>query len=153
MWLGNSFIWNQGHLCLILLQVPICFVPVQIFWASPKIWLHLVPPQKLLCRHKKTILLMPCPFTGPKMFCASPNIFWASPKIWLHLMPVTNILCRTKRWFAFSKIGFLCRHKSFWGGTKYSQIFGLVQKIWTGTKHFATWKRTRHKAEYLSTSI
>ena len=38
--------------CLVLLQVPKCFVPVQIFWASPKIWLHLVPLQKLLCLHK-----------------------------------------------------------------------------------------------------
>ena len=26
---------------------------------------------------------------------------------------------------------------------KYSQIFGQTQKIWTGTKHFATCKRTR----------
>ena len=28
----------------------------------------------------------------------------------------------------------MCRHKSFWRGTKCSQIFGLAQKIWTGTK-------------------
>ena len=54
-------------------------------------------------------------------------------------MPVTNILCQTKNWF-------LCRHKSFWRGTKCSQIFGLTQKIWTSTKHFATCKRTRHKS-------
>ena len=39
----------------------------------------------------------------------------------------------------------MCRHKSFWRGTKCSQIFGLAQKIWTGTKHFGTCKRTRHK--------
>ena len=45
------------HLCLVLLQVPKCFVLVQIFWANAKIWLHLVPLQKLLCWHKKTILL------------------------------------------------------------------------------------------------
>ena len=31
---------------------PKCFVRVQSFWASPKIWLHLVPLQKLLCWHK-----------------------------------------------------------------------------------------------------
>ena len=42
-----------GNLCLVRLQVPKCFVPVQIFWASPKIWLHLVPLERLLCRHKK----------------------------------------------------------------------------------------------------
>ena len=39
------------YLCLVLLQVPKFFVPFQIFWASPKIWLHLVPLQKLLSRH------------------------------------------------------------------------------------------------------
>ena len=38
----------------------------------------------------------------------------------------------------------MCRHKSFWRDTKCSQIFGLAQKIWTGTKHFETCKRTRH---------
>ena len=41
-----------------LLQVPKCFVPIQIFWASPKIWLHLVPLQKLLCRHKNQFYWM-----------------------------------------------------------------------------------------------
>ena len=44
--------------CLVLLQVPKCFVPVQIFWASPKIWLHLVPLQKLLCRHENQFYWM-----------------------------------------------------------------------------------------------
>ena len=45
-------------LCLVLLQVPKYFVPIKIFWASPKIWLHLVPLQKLLCRHKKQFYWM-----------------------------------------------------------------------------------------------
>ena len=56
----------------------------------------------------KTIMkkcLMPCPFTGPKMFCACPN-FLSQPKNYLHIVPLTNILCQTKRCFAFSKIGF-----------------------------------------------
>ena len=44
--------------CLVLLQVPKCFVPVQIFWTSPKIWLHLVPLKKLLCRHKNQFYWM-----------------------------------------------------------------------------------------------
>ena len=43
---------KSDHLCLVLLQVPKCFVPVQIFWASLIIWLHLVPLQQLLCWHK-----------------------------------------------------------------------------------------------------
>ena len=46
------------YLCLVLLQVPKCFVPVQIFWVSPKIWLHLVPLQKLLCLHKNQFYWM-----------------------------------------------------------------------------------------------
>ena len=45
-------------ICLVLLQVPKCFVPVQIFWASPNIWLHLVPLQKLVCQHKKQFYWM-----------------------------------------------------------------------------------------------
>ena len=44
--------WLHGDFRLVLLQVPTCFVPVQFFWASPKIWLHLLPIQILLCRHK-----------------------------------------------------------------------------------------------------
>ena len=42
------------YLCL----VPKYFVPVQFFWASPKIWLHLVPLQKLLCLHKNQFYWM-----------------------------------------------------------------------------------------------
>ena len=95
---------NANHLlCLVLLQVTKCFLPVQIVCVGPKIYLYNAP-----------------------------------------VTNITNILYQTKRWFAFSKIGFWCRHKSFWRGTKCSQIFGLAQKICTGTKHFGTCKRTRH---------
>ena len=44
--------------CLVRLQVPKCFVSVQFFWASPKFWLHLVPHQNLLCRHKNRFYWM-----------------------------------------------------------------------------------------------
>ena len=43
----------SNALSLYTVQVPKCFVLVQIFWASPKIRLHLVPLQKRLCQHKK----------------------------------------------------------------------------------------------------
>ena len=46
------------YLCLVLLQVSKCFVPVQNFWASQKIWLHLVPLQKRLCRHRNQFYWM-----------------------------------------------------------------------------------------------
>ena len=32
------------YLCLVFLQVAKCFVPIQILWVSPKIWLHLCSP-------------------------------------------------------------------------------------------------------------
>ena len=31
------------------------------------------------------------------------------------------------------------------GGAQYQNNFGQTQKIWTGTKHFGTCRRTRHK--------
>ena len=88
--------------------------------------------------------LMPCPFTGRKMFCAGLNllclnflcrtknlfIYCASHK---HFVPDKNMICI--QWNRF-----LCRQKSFWRGTKCSQSFWLTQNIWTGTKHFRTCK-------------
>ena len=38
--------------CPVLLQDPKTFVTVQIFWARPKVWLHLAFLKKLLCWHK-----------------------------------------------------------------------------------------------------
>ena len=58
------------NICLVLLQVPKCFVLVQIFWASPKIWLHLVPLQKLLCQHKKQFYWMQI------IFCSGTKCLW-----------------------------------------------------------------------------
>ena len=47
----------------------------------------------------------------------------------------------------------MCQHKSFWRRTKCSQIFGLAQKLWTGTKYFGTYKRRRHKVPILCTEL
>ena len=90
---------------------------------------------------------MPCPFTGPKMFCAGPNILVQTQNLFTycashkHFAPDKKVICIQQHWF-------LCLHKSFWRGTKCSQIFGLTQKIWTGTKYFGTCKRTRHESFY-----
>ena len=71
-------------LCLVLLQVPKCFLVVQIFWTSPKIWLHLVPLQKLLCQHKKQFYWMQI-------------IFWSGAKcLWLSQY-VNKFLVRHKK--------------------------------------------------------
>ena len=40
-------------LCLVLLQVPKCFVLVQIFFARPKIYLHIVAVTNILCQTKR----------------------------------------------------------------------------------------------------
>ena len=86
---------------------------------------------------------MPCPLTSPKMFCDVPHFLCQTKNVFTYcvghrnFVPVKKMICIQKNWF-------LCRHKSFWRGTKCRQIFGLAQKIWTGTKHFGTCKRTRH---------
>ena len=45
-----------------------------------------------LSQPKNLTAFMPCPFIGPKMFCAGP-IFCARPKMYLHIEAVTNFLC------------------------------------------------------------
>ena len=54
---SNKYYYSCA-LSFVLLQVQKCFVLVQIFCASPKIWLHLVPLQKLLCWHKNQFYWM-----------------------------------------------------------------------------------------------
>ena len=68
--------------------------------------------------------VMPCPFTGPKMFCAGPIV-------WLRLVPLQKLLCWHKNQFHWMQIIFLSG-------------IGLAQKNWTSPKHFGTCKRTRH---------
>ena len=86
--------------CLVLLQVPKCFVPVQIFCVRPKIYSQLCLPQTF------------CP----------------GPKDNLHSV----------------KLVFCAGTKVFKDGLNAVKVFGLAKKIWTGTKHFGTCKRTRH---------
>ena len=52
-------------------------------------------------------LLMPCPFTGP-------NNFWASPKIWLHLVPLQKLVCQHKNNIHWMQIIFLSGTKCLW---------------------------------------
>ena len=77
--LKMSFILSAFR--VVLLQVAKCFVPVQILCVWPKIYLHIVPTTNILCQNSK---IVPCPFTGRKMFCVGP-IF----------------LCRTKTLFSY----------------------------------------------------
>ena len=56
---------------------------------------------------KPHCLLMPCPFTGPKMFCAGP-------KLRLHFVSLQKLLCRHKKQFYWMQIIFLSGTKCLW---------------------------------------
>ena len=71
---------------------------------------------------KVSTLLMPCPFAGPKMFCARP-------KIYSDIVAVTKILRQTKRRFAFSKIGFCGGTKCFEEALNAVKLLGWHKKI------------------------
>ena len=60
--------WFFLYLCLVLMQVPKCFVPVQIFWASPKMYLHIVAVTNILFQKKR-------------WFAFSEIGFWAGTKV------------------------------------------------------------------------
>ena len=92
---------GKGGLCLVLLQVLKYFVPVQMFWASPNIWLHLVILQKLLCQQIKQFY-------------------------WMQIITLSGTKCMLLAQYV-------------------NKFFCPTQTIWTGTKHFGTCKRTRHK--------
>ena len=49
---------NCSRYALSFYRLQNVFVPVQIFWVSPKIWLYLVPLQKLLCWPKNQFYWM-----------------------------------------------------------------------------------------------
>ena len=70
--------------------------------------------------------LMPCPFTGPKIFWAVPN-FLCQTKIYLQIVEVTNILCQTKIWFAFIKIGFCASTKDSEEALNAVKFFGWLK--------------------------
>ena len=80
-----------------------------------QMWLQFMFPEKATKKLSSTWIwhkLMPCPFTGPKMF-------WAGP----------NFLCQTKRWFAFSKIVFCTGPKVFEEALNAVKFLGWLKKF------------------------
>ena len=75
------------------------------------------------------VRFLPCPFTGPKMFCAGPN-FWASPKM-NGLVPLQKLLCRHKNQFYWMQIIFLSGTNHLWlpqyVNKFFQNIFGPVK--------------------------
>ena len=82
------------------------------------------------------VILLPCPYTSPK-------IFWASPKLWLHLVTLQKLLCWHKNQFYWMQIIFLSGTKCLW-------LPQYVNKFLVWHKTFGTCKRTSH---YLRISI
>ena len=65
---------------------------------------------------------MPCPFTGPKMFCAGP-------KIWLHIVTLHKLLCSHKNQFYWMQIIFLSGTKSLWLAQYVNEFLSLIKKF------------------------
>ena len=60
----------------------------------------------------------------------------------IYILWQSQTFCARKKDGLHSVKLILGQHKSFWRSTKCSQIFGLAQKIWIGTKYFWTYQRT-----------
>ena len=75
-----------------------------------------------------TIILMPYPFTGPKIFCAGPNCL-SQPKnlTACSAVPLQNLLWQYKNQFYWMQIIFLSGTKCFWL-LKYINKFLVWQK-------------------------
>ena len=81
---------------------------------------------------------MPCPFTGPKMFCAGPKIL-SQPKDLTAFCAGTKInFTECKSYFCLAQNICNCQNMYL------NNFFGLAQKSWTSPKHFGTCKRTGH---------
>ena len=76
---------------------------------------------------------MPCPFTGPKMFCAGRNFLCQTKNLFTYC-------ASRKRLFALSKIGFCAGTKVFEEALNaikfldWLKMFGLAQKIFGPVK-------------------
>ena len=79
---------------------------------------------------------MPCPFTGPKMFCASPNV----------LCHTKNLLCQSQKFCARTKDDLHSVKLVFVLAQKFLKRHYMQSNFWAGSKNFGTCKRTRHKA-------
>ena len=92
---------------------------------------------------------MPCPFTGPKMFCVDPN-FLSQPKNLTAFKASSKTFVPAQKPILLNANHLFVWHKMFVTATICKLIFGLAQNIWTSPKHFGTCKRTRHLCLALS---
>ena len=89
--------------------------------------------------------LMPCPFTGRKMFCAG-STFLSQPKNLTAFSASSKTFVPAQKPIFLNANHLFVRHKIFVTGRIRKKNFGPKQKNWAGKKHFATCIRTRHKS-------
>ena len=97
-------------------------------------------PQSLTASN---IRLLPCPFTGPKMFWASPNIL-SQPKHLTAFSASSKTFVSAQKPVLLNANHLFVWHKMIVTGRICKYFFGLAQKIWTSTNHFGTCKMTRN---------
>ena len=117
----------------------------QIFGLAQKILTdtkHLVTYKRT--RHMTFLKTSALSFYRPQNALGWSKLFVPDQKF-IYILWQSQIFFARQKYDLHSIKLFFCQHKSFWRGTKCSQIFGLAQKILTGTKHLVTCKRTRHK--------
>ena len=71
---------------------------------------------------------MPCPFTGPKIFCAGPN-FFSQPKNLTGFSASSEPFVPAQKTILLNANHLLSRHKIFVTATICKEIFGLAQKF------------------------
>ena len=86
---------------------------------------------------------MPCPFTGPKMFCAGPN-FLSQPKNLTAFSASSKLFVPAQKPILLNANNLFVWHKMCVTAKICKYIIGLAQKIWTSRKNVRTCKRTRH---------
>ena len=72
---------------------------------------------------------MPCPSTGPKMFCASPNCLKSQSKNLIVFSASSKTFVLAHKPILLNGNHLLVWHKMFGTGTKCTSIFGLAQNI------------------------
>ena len=86
---------------------------------------------------------MPCPFTGPKMFCAGPNILY-QPKNLTAFSASSKTFVLSQKPILLNANHLFVWHKMFGTGL-YMIDFWSTQKTWINPKFWAC-KRARHYA-------
>ena len=79
------------------------------------------------------VCLMPCPFTGPKMFCAGPNVL-SQPKNLTAFSASSKAFVPAQKTILLNANHLFVWHKISVTGTIYKYIFSPTQKMWTSTK-------------------